>query len=288
MLNFWDSFDSNLVLRANKASTELGLDIKGIDRSKAKTYKEADVFYKFNEFGFRSSSFDNIRQKDGLLFVGCSITEGIGLPYEHIWFNQLVGKLNESSTIKFNPFCMSLAGTGLDTMVRNIYILVKNFEKVPHSVFLLIPPLYRMETFVSEKLSENEDVYFFNPFNKRDAKNRFWHDNKAKNLNLRERFHAAYGQLVFLQDFLHSRDINLYFSFWDFGEYSAGEIRNFDYFKDNLPASLKSGFLSSEFKKTSSSTVFPQEIAKDLFHPGPNSHFDFAVSVYNELFKREQ
>lgn len=287
MLNFWDSFGDALAIRANKATTEHGLDLKSLDRSKAKTYKEADVVYRFNDFGFRSNDFSNISKDDSLLFVGCSITEGIGLPYEHIWSNQLTQMLNQGEK-KFRAFNMSLAGTGLDTMFRNIFILIKNLEKVPHSVFLLIPPLYRMETFVSEKLEDDEFVYFFNPFNKRDSANKFWHDKKTANINLRERFHHAYGQLLFLQDFLESRGIKLYISLWDFGEYRPGEKRKLDYFKENLPLPLRRDYLNSEFKKTSTSTAFPQEIAKDLFHPGPNSHFDFAVSVYNELLKREQ
>ena len=288
MLNFWDSFGDPIAERAGKATTEHGLDLKSLDRSKVKTYKEADVVYRFNDYGFRSNEFANISKDDSLLFVGCSITEGIGLPYEHIWSNQLTQLINQDGDKQFKAFNMSLAGTGLDTMSRNLYVLIKKLEKVPHSVFLLIPPLYRMETFVSEKLEDDEYVYFFNPFNKRDSNNKFWHDKKTANLNIRERFHDAYGQLVYLQDFLEARGVKLYISIWDFGEYRSGEKRKIDFFKENLPSSLKKDYLESEFKKTSTSTAFPQEIAKDLFHPGPNSHFDFAVSVYNELLKREQ
>lgn len=287
MLNFWDSFSDPILLRANKSVTEHGLDLKSLDRSKARTYKEDEVVYRFNDFGFRSNDFSNISKDDSLLFVGCSITEGIGLPYEHIWSSQMTKLINQGDK-QFRAFNMSLAGTGLDTMFRNIYVLIKNLEKVPHSVFLLIPPLYRMETFVSEKLEDDEYPYFFNPFNKRDSNNKFWHDKKIANINLRERFHYAYGKLVYLQDFLESRGVKLYISIWDFGEYRSGEKRKIDFFKENLPSSLKKDFLESEFKKTSTSTAFPQEIAKDLFHPGPNSHFDFAVSVYNEYLKREQ
>jgi hypothetical protein len=38
--------------------------------------------YKFNQEGFRSDEFSN---EEGIVFLGCSHTLGIGLPYEHTW-----------------------------------------------------------------------------------------------------------------------------------------------------------------------------------------------------------
>lgn len=40
------------------------------------------IAYRFNQEGFRSDEFSD---EEGIIFLGCSHTVGIGLPYEHTW-----------------------------------------------------------------------------------------------------------------------------------------------------------------------------------------------------------
>lgn len=57
-----------------------------LSKSQATIHK-GGVDMKFNSHGFRSPEF--IRDVD-FLFSGCSVTEGWGIPLEHVWFNRLI------------------------------------------------------------------------------------------------------------------------------------------------------------------------------------------------------
>ena len=60
---------------------------------KDKIYKDENLPYCFNQYGLRSDEIDP--QKDSIIYLGCSITEGVGLKLEHIWFYKLHQKLCE-------------------------------------------------------------------------------------------------------------------------------------------------------------------------------------------------
>jgi len=101
------------------------------------------ITYKFNEYGFRSDSF---LDEPGAMFLGCSISLGIGLPYEKTW-SYLVSK-------KLNLRCWNLSqpGGSLDACYR----LVKHWVPVlkPKYIFILLPPKYRREYY-------NDDINHF-------------------------------------------------------------------------------------------------------------------------------
>src|SRR5215468_2409097 len=49
------------------------------------TYKDARITYKLNAQGWRSREIVPSSPNKKIMFVGCSFTMGIGLPYEHVW-----------------------------------------------------------------------------------------------------------------------------------------------------------------------------------------------------------
>lgn len=80
-------------------------------KSELQTYGWIDhkFIYKFNSEGFRSDEFS---EEQGIVFLGCSHTMGIGIPYENTW-PYLVSK-------SFNKKCynLSIGGSSNDTAFR--------------------------------------------------------------------------------------------------------------------------------------------------------------------------
>ena len=92
--------------------------------------------YRYNNYGFRSD--DNFNNNDeGIVTLGCSFTEGIGLPIEYTWGY----KLSKYLGLKF--WNLGQGAMGLHTCFR---LLLGMANKIKfNKVFLLSPPLYRKE-----------------------------------------------------------------------------------------------------------------------------------------------
>jgi len=71
-------------------------------------YQNASIQYVFNSQGYRTPELDTFKQKQFVLALGCSYTQGVGLYQHEIWCEQLAKLLNTQ--------CMNLGveGTGLD------------------------------------------------------------------------------------------------------------------------------------------------------------------------------
>lgn len=102
-------------------------------------WKDKKIEYRYNEYGFRSD--DSFKGK-GIVCLGCSYTEGIGLPIEYNWGYKLAKKLN---TKHFN---LGQGALGLDSAYR---LLLGFKDKIEFdSVFLLVPPPYRYEWIIHD------------------------------------------------------------------------------------------------------------------------------------------
>lgn len=68
--------------------------------------------YKFNSYGFRSEEFN---LDPSVVFLGCSLTLGIGLPWDSLWTTQLAREL------KLQSFNLAIGGSSHDTAFRMAY-----------------------------------------------------------------------------------------------------------------------------------------------------------------------
>lgn len=138
------NIDQLLKSRSNSRSNWCGTDQPSNYRSVTEygrnLYNETDIVYRFNQHGFRCDNFD-IESNFPTLFIGCSITEGIGLPYDLTWAKKLHTEISPN-----DPFWnLSLMSTGSDTQSRLLYWYEKkNFQK-PKVIFGLLPPSTRRE-----------------------------------------------------------------------------------------------------------------------------------------------
>jgi hypothetical protein len=129
----------------NKTFRWFNSDVPESYDSKNSIYSPEAFNYTFNELGFRCDSFDNMKSADKrILFMGCSQTEGIGVPVEHTWANILLRKIRKEFPDTNIPYWnIGLAGCGYDSMTRAIYNLVDVLK--PQLIFCLFPSPYRRE-----------------------------------------------------------------------------------------------------------------------------------------------
>lgn len=104
------------------------------------------IEYQYNSHGFRTAEFD---QQKTAIALGCSFTEGIGLPVEQTW-PVLLGE-----KISMPIFNLGVAGLSLDGCFRlfEYYITTLNVS----TAFLLMPEIFRFE------LHKQHSIYSFLP-----------------------------------------------------------------------------------------------------------------------------
>jgi len=100
-----------------------------------------DFGYQVNNYGYRSDNFEKMPDLSDshVLFAGCSLTFGFGLPYKQNWAGLLWKELFSNQN-KF--LCLGAVGASVDYVVDRIYDYINNFG-VPKTVFALMPSAYR-------------------------------------------------------------------------------------------------------------------------------------------------
>lgn len=136
----------NVNERSNRTDFWLPTDgedtYKAFHEGKRNLYRPGDFTYTYNDKGFRCDDF-SLSSELPIMFIGCSCTEGVGLPLETTWAYQLVTKIREA-TGKIIPFwSVALGGSGIDTQSQYLYWISQriNFKYV----FGLLPPSGRRE-----------------------------------------------------------------------------------------------------------------------------------------------
>jgi hypothetical protein len=89
------------------------------DLLKSNGWIDKTVTYKLNNYGFRC---DNFSHEENIVFLGCSITMGIGLNYEDLY----VTKVSQSLGLKCNN--LGLAASSNDTAFRLALIYLKELK----------------------------------------------------------------------------------------------------------------------------------------------------------------
>jgi hypothetical protein len=127
----WSAYDSEELFNKNMADSRRSARLikYGWDQP-------SKINYRYNSHGFRTPEFDDRRAG---LALGCSFTEGIGLPAEHTWPATL------SKMLDFPVWNLGVAGSSADSCFRILdhYIDQLNIE----FVVMCVPNLKRFEFF---------------------------------------------------------------------------------------------------------------------------------------------
>ncbi len=113
-------------------------------------YGPEDITYVYNEHGFRCDRFD-LESPYRILFAGCSMTEGIGVPLKDLWAKQMHIMICQKLQIDIPYWNIATAGAGLDHMVRHLYN-VKDLLK-PQIIISYLPNKVRRERWADDNWS---------------------------------------------------------------------------------------------------------------------------------------
>lgn len=118
-------------------------NLSGERQKKAQYWKDKEINYDFNNYGFRTpDDFDFEKGEKGILTLGCSFTEGLGLPLEYIWGYKLAKELG----LKY--YTCALGGQGLHTAFRMLLYFGRRLNV--DDIFLLVPPKGRIEHIIHD------------------------------------------------------------------------------------------------------------------------------------------
>ena len=126
--------------------------------------------YKFNSYNYRSDEF--IKEHDGLhiLFMGCSVTMGIGLSIEEMWTTKLLNKIKETCKVSGN-FNISKYGYSSYSCISAAFKYFKEIGK-PDVIFYNIPNFSRAHKIIKNNkaaiqvLTKDDDIRVISEFNK--------------------------------------------------------------------------------------------------------------------------
>jgi hypothetical protein len=105
-------------------------------------FKHGDVKYQFNSNGFRCDEF-NTPSDLPIVFLGCSYTEGVGLPIEKTWGYLLTEKIRIHTNKQIPFWSLAQGGKGIDNQVRLLSSFVQDHPT--KFIFVLLPPPGRRE-----------------------------------------------------------------------------------------------------------------------------------------------
>lgn len=105
-------------------------------------YSKDEIEYKFNSEGYRCDEF-TLPSEFPILFLGCSLTEGEGLPLNEVWSFYLHKKICEITNKNIPFWSTGKGGTSIDYSARCFYDYGQVLK--PKYVFYLMSGIYRRE-----------------------------------------------------------------------------------------------------------------------------------------------
>ena len=104
-------------------------------------YRNNTFDYKRNSLGHRTpKEIDELDLDNYILTIGCSHTEGIGLPIENTYSYELSKKL------KCDYYNLGLSGSGIDIMMHNLTVWFATVKKHPKLLVIQYPDVARFST----------------------------------------------------------------------------------------------------------------------------------------------
>lgn len=105
-------------------------------------YGIRDIEYRYNDFGYRCDNF-NDHNVIPIVYLGCSLTEGIGLPIESTWGYLLTERIRVVTNKKIPFWSLAQAARGIDNQANLLYEFTRT-HPIKY-VFCLFPPPGRRE-----------------------------------------------------------------------------------------------------------------------------------------------
>lgn len=219
---------------------------------------DKSIEYEINSDGFRCDDF-GFNASSNFLFAGCSVSFGMGLPYDYTWAN----KVNKHFK-KDNFYNVSVSAASIYTIVNNIIAYIKKYGK-PEHVFVVFPDYYRVPRF--EEIDGDYVVHTNSLFPKLGLENTMF----AKHLSI--------NSIITLETLCSAMDTGLTWTTWNKGfndELKDGLIsKNFNNFLnviDNSDYDIVNNKKNNPYWKD----------ARDKSHFGEETHAMIAEVIQND------
>jgi len=134
----WTPSDSEELFEQNMA------DPKQRARLLSNGWTRDNVSYTFNQYGFRSEDFVTNSVNDSVLFLGCSLTAGIGVDLESSWAYKV------ASSLGLRCYNLGVGASSADTCFRLAHHWIPRLR--PKYVMMLTPSNTRMEMMLENEL----------------------------------------------------------------------------------------------------------------------------------------
>jgi hypothetical protein len=105
-------------------------------------YTTNEITYSFNDDGYRCDSFSK-ESEFPILFMGCSFTEGVGLPLNEVWSYHFHKKISTLTNKNIPFWSLGKGGTSIDYAARCFYKYCPQLK--PKYVFYLMSGISRRE-----------------------------------------------------------------------------------------------------------------------------------------------
>lgn len=189
------------------------LGSSSVDKYGYINYKSVDdITYYLNSNFFRSKHFDQFdKSKKNILFSGCSLTFGIGLPDQCTWTSMISKKFNE-----YESYNSSFFGHSIDIIIKNMMSFIKSFGS-PDVIFVCFPE-------ISRAVKNDRGLYrVVNPYLNKTPRDSY---------DVRKKYNKSYNysdNLFYFSSLIHmfeafckQSNIKLYWTSW-----SIEDINNF-------------------------------------------------------------
>lgn len=161
---YWLPMDTELLYTENLKNRYAELEKHG--------WINRQFTYKFNSLGFRCDEFT---EDPSIMFLGCSLVCGVGLPKESIWPEIVSSQLNMKCAN------LGIGGSSCDTAFRLCHGYLKRIK--PKIVIFMVPPGIRSELVTSgavvNKMAGKDDIDYVHYWASDENNNYF---NREKNM----------------------------------------------------------------------------------------------------------
>lgn len=108
-------------------------------------FSPESISYEFNTYGYRSDEFDESGSVPALMFVGCSNTLGIGIPWEALWTTLVTRYFEKAWGVPVRQYNLAWSATGGDHVAMMVHQCVDILK--PKAVFVLWSYVNRLTWF---------------------------------------------------------------------------------------------------------------------------------------------
>ena len=133
----WGHHAGEILNRAVFGTRKLFITFKNLEKLNI----PIENFYNLNTHSLRSDEFISSHEGKHILFAGCSVTTGEGLPLEDTWAHKLYTQISNSQKTS-GYFNISYPGASILSIINQIYSYVENFGS-PDYIFALLPNIVR-------------------------------------------------------------------------------------------------------------------------------------------------